>query len=140
MNKKIAKKWVEALRSGEYRQGREALCRIDPLDGTESYCCLGVLTDLYQKDRKKKKKKLKTRESSPFMDTVVVEYFSLDSDDSGASGVLPDEVRKWAGMFSNDGIIHKPESDYEERLTEFNDGGKSFKQIANIIEKNVENL
>ena len=33
----IAKKWVEALRSGKYGQATGVLCRND------SYCCLGVL-------------------------------------------------------------------------------------------------
>lgn len=37
MEKSIAKKWVQALRSGEYEQGKQYLC-----DGTK-YCCLGVL-------------------------------------------------------------------------------------------------
>ena len=35
--------WVEALRSGEYQQGRSALC-----EGGQ-YCCLGVACEVYQK-------------------------------------------------------------------------------------------
>ena len=38
MNSVIKKKWINALRSGEYRQGQEFL---KSKDGT--YCCLGVL-------------------------------------------------------------------------------------------------
>ena len=37
MNEQIKKKWVKALRSGEYEQTKDAL----HLDG--GYCCLGVL-------------------------------------------------------------------------------------------------
>lgn len=38
--------WVEALKSGRYRQTRETL--FDPdLESGGGYCCLGVLTDLY---------------------------------------------------------------------------------------------
>lgn len=37
MNKKQAKKWIDALRSGEYTQGYEQL------QSAEGYCCLGVL-------------------------------------------------------------------------------------------------
>ena len=40
MNKEIAKSWVEALRSGEYTQGKNMLRYRD------NYCCLGVLCDL----------------------------------------------------------------------------------------------
>jgi hypothetical protein len=40
MKKAIKKKWVAALRSGEYKQGRRYLKR----DG--KYCCLGVLCEI----------------------------------------------------------------------------------------------
>lgn len=39
MNKKIAMEWVSALRSGDYKQGRDKLYDLK----TDSYCCLGVL-------------------------------------------------------------------------------------------------
>lgn len=37
MNKKVAMKWVKALRSGKYLQGKERL------QNGDTYCCLGVL-------------------------------------------------------------------------------------------------
>jgi hypothetical protein len=40
MKKEIKKRWVDALRSGEFRQGRRYLKR----DG--KYCCLGVLCEI----------------------------------------------------------------------------------------------
>lgn len=40
MNEKIKKKWVDALRSGKYKQGREQL-----RDG-DKFCCLGVLCEV----------------------------------------------------------------------------------------------
>lgn len=40
MDAQIKTKWVEALRSGKYKQGRSAL-RID-----DTYCCLGVLCEV----------------------------------------------------------------------------------------------
>jgi hypothetical protein len=40
MDKDIKAKWLEALRSGRYRQGEGAL-RVD-----DKFCCLGVLCDL----------------------------------------------------------------------------------------------
>ncbi len=39
MKKDIAMKWVEALRSGEYKQGKEMLYN----EEMDTYCCLGVL-------------------------------------------------------------------------------------------------
>lgn len=39
MNPWVKRKWIKALRSGEYQQGRCTLKRSD------SYCCLGVLAE-----------------------------------------------------------------------------------------------
>lgn len=46
MNKEIKKKWVDALRSGEYKQTRGRL-RYD-----DCFCALGVLADLVVKEQK----------------------------------------------------------------------------------------
>ena len=50
MNPEIKTKWVEALRSGRYEQGRSYLRSQGP-DGTLRYCCLGVLTELTERTR-----------------------------------------------------------------------------------------
>ena len=46
MDKKTKKQWVAALRSGEYEQGTSWLRR--EKNGTEQFCCLGVLCDLVE--------------------------------------------------------------------------------------------
>ena len=38
-------KWIAALRSGQYQQGRSLLCTIRD-DDSKAYCCLGVLAEL----------------------------------------------------------------------------------------------
>jgi hypothetical protein len=43
MPKDLADKWLSALRSGEYKQGKGQLCTYDNIDGSPRYCCLGVL-------------------------------------------------------------------------------------------------
>lgn len=40
MDEKVKAKWLEALRSGKYKQGRQSLREAD------SFCCLGVLCDI----------------------------------------------------------------------------------------------
>ena len=40
-------KWVEALESGDYLQGKRYLCRV--YQGEARWCCLGVACDLYSK-------------------------------------------------------------------------------------------
>lgn len=44
MNQEIKKRWVAALRSGDYKQGTGALRNAD-----NKFCCLGVLCDLHSK-------------------------------------------------------------------------------------------
>jgi hypothetical protein len=44
MNPEVKARWVAALRSGEYKQGKGAL-RLN-----NKFCCLGVLCDLYGDD------------------------------------------------------------------------------------------
>jgi hypothetical protein len=41
MDTQIIKKWIAALRSGKYKQGRNKL-----RDKEDCYCCLGVLCDI----------------------------------------------------------------------------------------------
>lgn len=44
MDVELKTKWVAALRSGEYEQGRNYLC--NDHSGDYTFCCLGVLCDL----------------------------------------------------------------------------------------------
>jgi hypothetical protein len=41
MNRELKQKWINALRSGSYIQGRNRLRNLD-----NSFCCLGVLCDI----------------------------------------------------------------------------------------------
>lgn len=45
MDTKIRDTWIEALRSGKYKQGNHHMRIEDSDDGSLTYCCLGVLTD-----------------------------------------------------------------------------------------------
>jgi len=161
MKKKIMEKWVKALRSGKYKQCREKLCAVSGKTGAESYCCLGVLTDLYLKERKRQKK---GHGISGFF-TYTKEDFDYDGDfskwevipeeDNSSDGILPLEVAKWAGFntSTNDYRTGCFTVDKKEiNLADLNDGlvdletGRwkkkphSFKQIANVIEKNYEHI
>lgn len=46
MKPEFKKSWVDALRSGRYQQGQEAL-----RSGKHTFCCLGVLCDLVDQDQ-----------------------------------------------------------------------------------------
>ncbi len=80
MDKELKAKWVAALRSGEYKQGKTFLRRED-----NSYCCLGVLLDVAGVDRKKWDGMCIT----PFKGGVGNEY--LDSCDASPLANMNDE-------------------------------------------------
>ena len=112
MKKQIADKWVKALRSGDYVQFKGVLN-----EPGEGFCCLGVLCDIYPNAE---------WEGTKFL---------------GQNYELPDEVTKWAGMGSSTGDIDSKDI----ALADLNDGTKqqpkrSFKQIANTIEKYYKEL
>lgn len=43
-------KWLEALKSGEYKQGKRFLHRITKSNNESSFCCLGVACDLFKEE------------------------------------------------------------------------------------------
>lgn len=117
MNPEIKAKWLEALRSGEYKQGKGALVEVK---GDERfYCCLGVLCDLAAKEGV-------TREADGgtlgvgFMDRGAVEH-----------GILPLRVQEWAGLAGPNPVVRG------EALAVRNDQGESFDEIADVIEERL---
>ena len=140
MNKEIAIKWVKALRSGKYKQGKHNLCTI--LNGNKKFCCLGVLTDMYQKDCKAKKRKQLPSKEKKLYGEIIVGY----NVDGRQDQALPHAVKNWAGMQDKNGMYwvgDKARSGMEIdfcSLADANDNGFTFKQIASFIEKHYEIL
>ncbi len=58
MNRKWKKKWIEALKSGEYKQCQEKL----RAKSGRRYCCLGVLADIADPEGWEKTRSLKAYE------------------------------------------------------------------------------
>ena len=125
MDKHIADRWVQALRSGQYKQGQAALH-----PAPESYCCLGVLCDLYRVEQGKGE--WRQPPNRPDTPDFVVPNGGIT--EFGAT-VLPAIVMNWAGMESVEG--HCPGS---ESLASLNDEGMGFPELANLIEKKWEVL
>jgi len=135
MNKEIAKKWIEALRSGKYKQGKQILRSID-----DKYCCLGVLCDVYITTTRKTEWKLGLVEQISSPD----KYYIHDQ-----GNYLPREVVTWANLNSIEGSYKELNPDLETgemivkictNLTNDNDTGKTFQEIADIIQENYKNL
>ena len=108
MNQEIKQRWIKALRSGEYQQGKESLYHCG------KFCCLGVLTDLYIKEHG-----LQWNQDS-------ADLWSFEEE----GGVLPRSVQKWSGIdFPNPTIL-------SDRATDHNDNyDLSFNEIAALIEE-----
>ena len=122
MKKSIMKKWVKALRSGEYVQGKGALCRVG--EKYDYFCCLGVLTDIYM------------QEIGDLNIGTIGSIMGKDIQYDFYIGSLPPKVRKWSGVKSGTGAFKRTSLSY------INDSSrnKSFKEIADIIERNWEKL
>lgn len=118
MNARNIKKWVAALRSGEFQQGRNFLSQ----EG--KFCCLGVACVLAKRD------------GLP----VEVKYCSCSGCDGkavvydGDTAILPPSVRDWLGLDERD--PHATYAGESYKLSRLNDdGGFNFADIADIIER-----
>lgn len=119
MKPEIAKKWVDALRSGNYRQGCEQLRTDYEEEGVApEYCCLGVLCEVA-------------------LSEGAIEKYNPHNPH------LPINVRDWAGMKTTEGVYQAfdEEAGEDNTLWGLNDKHhKDFNYLADFIEKNVEVL
>lgn len=111
--KELRKKWIEALRSDKYKQGREQLRK-----GKDRFCCLGVLCDVFDNGQWKL--------DSDIFGTI---YFYNSNDK-----VPPISVCDAVGFrkaFRNASVIAD--------LANLNDReGLSFSEIADLLEEHPE--
>lgn len=121
MKEDIKNKWVKALESGEYRQGTGYLHKKD------NFCCLGVLCDLAAKEG--------VVVPEPGTDGVIT-YVSAEISLDSSYEVLPEAVQIWSGLQTENPIL-KIEGRSNNSLAEFNDEGKSFKEIAELIKEYI---
>jgi hypothetical protein len=132
MNKKIKDRWVKALRSGKYQQGKGVLCNINSETGKREYCCLGVLSDLAVKSRVLSAPKR-------VHDDIEGDVFKYtDGDGEECSYYTPRDVAEWAGLPWIDPSVAGA------KLSQHNDGNeiegvyrKDFDEIADLIDKEL---
>jgi len=146
MNPDITRDWVADLRSGRYEQGHSCLTKI--VNGMSLDCCLGVQCKLYMERHPEHRHEVDQR-------TNHMTYFIM-------GGILPEQIQKWSEMATPEGTIRHPfmydvsvargslleagialddwdaiqksgQHDYYQ-LTDLNDSGLTFDQIADVIE------
>jgi hypothetical protein len=112
MNPEVKKQWIEALRSGEYKQCASSL-KLTDSKATSRYCCLGVLCDLHSKAT-----------NTPWDEDVYL-YHRAD---------LPDAVLEWSGLIQYGSSVGFAD---EASLITLNDSGNPFTEIADVIEQKL---
>jgi hypothetical protein len=105
----VQQRWIEALESGYYKQGKSRL-----RDSHDNYCCLGVLCDLA----------VEAGVIPPPEPSINVynAYSYLNH-----TTIVPPAVQLWAGLNNPTGNAKRFE------LTALNDKGISFSEIAQLI-------
>lgn len=126
------RKWVAALRSGEYSQTKKVL-RDD-----HGFCCLGVACDVYAKEYGLEWESIKrpVHYESGAAPTASGYHFN------GVGDLLPDEVYEWLGLDGPNPEVNRNVLggdggfEYADQLTYLNDdAGADFDVIAAAIEK-----
>lgn len=114
MKASIKKKWVRALRSGKYKQGRIGLHH----KPTNSFCCLGVLCDVQGLAWDKNfENSAWTMYIFPRVNGVIGQ----------SSASIKEEYADHIGLTGED----------QGTLVSMNDSGISFSEIADYIEENL---
>ena len=128
MNTEVKQKWIDALRSGKYEQGSEKLRSVT------GYCCLGVLCDIYAQEHNTQWEFRGDEEINPQSQ----DYWYFDEH----SEFLPETVMNWAELKTHNPTVRVDVEDnddednwyYKDELSDINDSGYDFSQIANLIE------
>ena len=102
--------WIEALRSGRYEQGTIYL------EQDNKFCCLGVACDLFAKETRT-------------IDEGLVKY-AREAETAPAKVVKILRLRNQFGHIEN----------FDKDLTDMNDGGKTFNEIADFIVSNPDRV
>lgn len=113
MNKEAIKKWLAALRSGDYKKCQKFM-RYD-----HSFCAIGVLCDIHFKECGKK--------DAWHAAASIYRYY-------GAMYKPPEEVREWLGIPLYQHLIFSSPT-----VVSMNDNTtNTFPEIADMIEKKIK--
>ena len=116
-----AKKWVEALESGKYQQGKGYL-HVVTKDGDNLYCCLGVACALYNEEQQAG---MHIQDYDEVTGNKVVSYNDHDY-------YLPPGVQDYLGLASANGSFGPC---LASSLSLLNDKDATFKEIAEVIKR-----
>lgn len=132
MNPEIKKKWVDALRSGDYKQTEGTLQKDD------AFCCLGVLCDIAEKEGI-----VKAQEADRSIAGSKLVGYQTEGAGYWEYDILPYSVARWAGLDQRNPTVTVSEPSNKEYtatyiLSDLNDDFKwDFSKIADVIEEQL---
>lgn len=124
----IKDKWLKALRSGEYKQGRQNLHLVISPEN-QQFCCLGVLCDLAVQEGVVDRWNYASE---------VMQYGERQGLSSHTT--LPRRVWEWAGLDTNSPVVLLRAGNKRTSLATLNDQTNDqwdFNRIAQIIEEQL---
>lgn len=132
MNQEVKEKWITALESGEFKQGKEYMCK----EG--SYCCLGVLSELYAREHGVDLMSL--YEDSSLEDAEDEEKRITLNGYIGETDELHPDVAIWAGLPVEVRVKYKPAHigfKNDTKIAWVNDKYLDFEKIAQLIREQL---
>lgn len=117
MDESMKKKWLDALRSNKYQQGRYFLQR------KGKFCCLGVLCEIAEVPA------VLTQDATYTEEIAEGKLYAYDGNTSCPNPILLEKLGLGSTDYSRMEIV--------DQLTKMNDNGQSFEEIADYIEKNL---
>lgn len=118
-------KWVEDLRSGNFKQGKGALHNVLTLGGTQmhEFCCLGVLAE----------QAVAAGACERNINGSFYTYFDPKNPADKDFSTLPYVIVTWAGLAGTSPEVHR--GDEIQTLASLNDYSElTFSEIADLIE------
>jgi len=129
----VKKLWTDALVSGEFEQGQGRLC--NEVEGVRSFCCYGVLCELYRRATGDGEWKVDHSKVVTFRSNPEAEY--------GMIGLPPEVVIGWAFDAPNISmVVHNAVVEIDgivARLHNHNDANnkKSFAELSAAIKEQL---
>lgn len=121
-----AKKWLAALRSGEFPQTQ------GHLRDHKGYCCLGVACEVYRRETGRGRWDEKLSQDMRYLKFNVPP--EAECGRMGFGTALPNEVKNWLGLADRAGSYQPEGTLMPSSLAMQNDNGASFEQIAKLVE------
>lgn len=128
MNKTEKNKWLKELRNPAIKQANAQLCVFDDVSAEHSYCCLGVLALI------KKRLHLTDGLGYNYQPCLVFKGVTKTKTFTNSCRMTPTQKLSMDSHFVPTTWLSV---DVQNILSDMNDNGKSFLEIADWIEKNL---